>query len=66
MDGRQVPPESTTWRTEGFTTLVLERNEFGQWRATQDGVDAVGYGETAQDAAADYCHAIEREADRDD
>ncbi|MFB6150188.1 MAG: hypothetical protein ABEJ40_00130 [Haloarculaceae archaeon] len=59
MGSQRRPPESSTWRTEGLTTLTLERNESGQWRATQEGVDAVGRGETAQRAAANYCHAVE-------
>lgn len=47
--------DGESWYARGFTTLVLEQNDRGEWRARQDGVDAVGRGETAQRAAADYC-----------
>ena len=63
MDLQRDPPETATWRTEGYTTVVLQRNEYGQRRATQAGVDAHGHGETAQRAAAAYCRAVD---DRDE
>jgi hypothetical protein len=55
---KRTPPESATWQTEGYTTLVLERDKLGQWRASQDGIDTYGHGETAQTAAANYCRTV--------
>lgn len=47
------------WRTRGSTTIVLETNEDGEWRASQRGVDLTGRGETAALAVAEYCRRIE-------
>lgn len=47
-----------TWRTRGWTTIVLEEGPDGTWRATQEGVATVGHGETAADAAAAYCSRV--------
>jgi len=49
-------------QVRGRTTIALEMARDGGWRATQDGVDVVGRGETAALAAADYCRCVE-EAD---
>ncbi|MGB9932880.1 hypothetical protein [Haloarcula amylolytica] len=43
---------------EHWTTIILEQREGGDWLATQDGVAVEGHGETAADAAADYCQQI--------
>lgn len=50
VDGRRI---------RGRTTIALETTRDGDWRATQDGVDVVGRGETAALAAADYCRRVE-------
>jgi hypothetical protein len=47
------------WRTCGWTTIVLEANGDDEWRASQQGVDVTGPGETAALAAADYCRRVE-------
>lgn len=47
------------WRTRGWTTIVLDEREDGEWRATQHGIDVEGRGETAALAAADYCRRVE-------
>lgn len=46
------------WQTRGWTTVVLEQRDDGEWRATQAGVDCEGRGETAASAAAAYCRRI--------
>lgn len=50
-----LPDEETArrWRSPRMTTVILDREE-GEWYATR-GVDVVGHGETAADAAAEYC-----------
>jgi hypothetical protein len=50
------------WRTRGWTTIVLE-TAGDEWRATQEGVDIEGRGETAALAAADYCRRVEARGD---
>lgn len=50
VDGRRI---------RGRTTIALETTRDGDWRATQDGVDVVGRGESAALAAADYCRRVE-------
>ena len=47
------------WRTRGRTTIVLERVGDDEWRASQEGVDVEGRGESAALAAADYCRRVE-------
>lgn len=46
------------WRTRGRTTLLLEENGDGEWRASQRGVDVTGRGKTAALAAAAYCERV--------
>jgi len=41
-----------------WTTIVLEEQDDGNWLATQVGVVVKGHGETAADAAAEYCRKI--------
>lgn len=60
--GTSIESAATTverWRTRGRTTITLESNDDGEWRATQHGVDVTGRGETAALAAADYCRRLE-------
>ena len=40
-----------------WTTIRLTKIE-DRWTATQRGVDATGTGETAQQAAAEYCEKV--------
>lgn len=40
------------------TTILVEEDETG-WRATQQGVDLVGRGDTAARAAANYCELVD-------
>lgn len=47
------------WRIRGRTTIVLETNADGEWRASQPGVDVAGRGETAALAASAYCRRVE-------
>lgn len=47
------------WRIRGRTTIRLESNGDGEWRATQRGVDVTGRGATAAVAAANYCRRLE-------
>lgn len=47
------------WRSRGRTTISIESNDDGEWRASQRGVDVVGRGETAALAAAAYCLRVE-------
>lgn len=42
-----------------LTTVVLEERADGEWLATQTGVAVEGYGETAAEAAANYCRKID-------
>lgn len=44
--------------TETATTLLLERTDAGDWRATQAGVDLVGRGPSAARAAQRYCELV--------
>jgi hypothetical protein len=63
--GTSIDADATTVerrQARGRTTIALEATRDGGWRATQDGVDVVGRGETAALAAADYCRRVE-EAD---
>lgn len=50
-------------RTKGWTTIVLEELDDGRWMATQGGVSVQGHGETAADAAAEYCRKISETGD---
>ncbi|SDF95788.1 hypothetical protein SAMN05216218_11268 [Halorientalis regularis] len=43
-----------------WTTIRLTKTG-ERWTATQHGVDATGTGETAQQAAADYCATVEEQ-----
>lgn len=54
---------SDAWYRRQWTTIVLEADD-GGWRATQTGVDVEGRGETAADAAADYCRRVAETGDR--
>ncbi len=47
------------WRTRGRTTIVLETNDDGEWRASQEGVSVEGRGDSAASAAANYCRRLE-------
>lgn len=42
------------------TTIVLEDRDDGVWLATQGGVPIEGHGESAAEAAAEYCRKIEQ------
>lgn len=42
------------------STVVLEETDDGRWRATQPGVAVTGYGDTAAEAAAEYCRLVSR------
>lgn len=55
--------ETAELHTHGkyWTTIVLAEQADGQWRATQRDVAVEGHGETAADAAADYCRRIDGE-----
>ena len=46
-----------------WTTIVLEEQDDGRWLATQGGVAVEGHGETAADAAAEYCQKISETGD---
>jgi len=48
---------------KGWTTIVLEELDDGRWLATQAGVSVNGHGETAADAAAEYCRKISTTGD---
>lgn len=41
-----------------LTTVILEELGDGRWRATQTGVDVDGVGDTAAEAATEYCAKI--------
>jgi len=69
-DGRVEPAVESSdgdapWHRRRWTTIVLEECG-GGWRATQTGVAAEGYGDTAADAAAAYCRRIAETGDRCD
>lgn len=54
-----VVSDGPAWtRSEHRTTLVLQELTDGLWRATQEGVDVAGTGETPTEAAADYCRQV--------
>lgn len=55
----QSENESVDGPRRGRTTILLTRAENGRWRATQRGVDAEGYGESAPAAAAEYCRRVD-------
>jgi hypothetical protein len=44
-----------------MTTVILDKEDEGEWYATQRGVDQVGHGETAAEAAAEYCRLVDDE-----
>ncbi len=46
----------------GWATIVLDELDDGRWLATQ-GVSVQGHGETAADAAAEYCRKISEAGD---
>lgn len=46
-------------RLVGQTTIALYESNDGRWLATQRGVDVSGHGETAAEAATDYCRRID-------
>jgi len=46
-----------------WTTIVLEEQNNGRWLATQGGVAVEGHGESAADAAAEYCRKISETGD---
>lgn len=54
--------ERHTNRTR-WTTIVLDEQADGRWLATQAGVSVQGHGETAADAAAEYCRKISASGD---
>jgi|GEM_PF-1962106 len=41
-----------------LTTVILEELGDGRWRATQTGVDVDGVGDSAAEAATEYCAKI--------
>lgn len=43
----------------GSTTIRLEKRDDVQWFATQGGVPVEGRGESAAEAAAEYCRKVE-------
>jgi len=47
------------WRNARMTTVLLDKRGDGEWFATQRGVDLVGEGETAAEAAAEYCRLVD-------
>jgi hypothetical protein len=47
------------WRNARMTTVLLDKRDDGEWFATQRGVDLVGNGETAAEAAAQYCQLVD-------
>jgi hypothetical protein len=49
------------WRNARTTTVILDKEDEGEWYATQRGVDLVGHGETAVEAAAEYCQLVDNE-----
>jgi hypothetical protein len=61
-DDKDVHEELHTSPT-GWTTIVLDELDDGRWLATQGGVSVQGHGETAADAAADYCRKISETGD---
>lgn len=60
-DQREESYEETArrWRNARMTTVILDKEEDGDWYATQRGVDLVGHGETAAEAAARYCRLVD-------
>ena len=60
-DQREESYEETArrWRNARMTTVILDKEDDGEWYATQRGVDLVGHGETAADAAATYCRLVD-------
>lgn len=59
-------PFTGTGQTRGYSTLVVEEVEDGEWRVTQAGVDVVGHGASAPLAAAEYCEQVAEVGDGDD
>ncbi|MFC6864564.1 hypothetical protein ACFQGE_13995 [Halomicroarcula sp. GCM10025817] len=59
----QPTPDSSTVRN--LTTVVLEERPDGGWVATQTDIPVEGRGETAAEAATNYCRQIDGRA-RDD
>jgi len=54
---------TTPWTSSGqsrrhLTTVILEELGDGRWRATQTGVDVDGVGDSAAEAATEYCAKI--------
>ena len=42
-----------------MTTVLLEERSDGEWLATQGGIPVEGRGQTAAEAAAEYCRKID-------
>lgn len=51
--------QAETQRVRGSTTILLSEREAEHWIATQDGVPVEGHGETAAEAAAEYCRNVD-------
>lgn len=54
----EVELTTTDERTRGSTTILLEERAENHWLATQGGVPVEGHGETAAEAAAEYCRKV--------
>lgn len=59
-DRRKESYEETVWRRRNarMTTVILDKADDGELYAMH-GIDLVGHGETAADAAATYCRLVD-------
>lgn len=56
-----VRDDARPWYRRRCTSVVLEETADGHWRATQRGVTVTGYGDTAAEAAVEYCRLVGEE-----
>ncbi|MBX0288313.1 hypothetical protein [Haloarcula salinisoli] len=62
-DDEAIRITGTPARRRNWTTIVLEEQSDGRWLATQTGVAVTGHGETAAEAAREYCRQISESDD---
>ncbi|WP_123537858.1 hypothetical protein [Halosimplex salinum] len=59
MSSTFAETDSTDYTRRHMTTLLLEERGDDAWVVTQGGVNVEGHGQTAAQAAADYCQRVE-------
>lgn len=53
------PSPNASRSSQGSTTILLTERDSNHWLATQGGVPVEGRGESAAEAAAEYCRKVD-------